>query len=190
MGDVTAAMRDRYVFLEALLGARSHLHLSYIGINASDGEPIEPSAVVKEFEYIIKHYIGEHGLDALSGRVDIEHGSNTVDASPQTQFIEQVRKLSSKVPATHWVRALERILRTGTFQDAHQLLCRPRHNAQAVTTRLPLSSYNTFLSPTSSIRSIYTWPSAGVSSRTSAHTAPTDMKYATQLKLLTACFGH
>lgn len=61
-GDVSPAQRDRYLFLETLLCARSRLVLSYVASDDRTGDPIEPSAVVKELHFILRGYLGPQGL--------------------------------------------------------------------------------------------------------------------------------
>jgi exodeoxyribonuclease V gamma subunit len=47
-GDRSSRAEDRYLFLETLLSARDHLHLSYLGRSLQDDSVIPPSAVVSE----------------------------------------------------------------------------------------------------------------------------------------------
>jgi exodeoxyribonuclease V gamma subunit len=47
-GDVSARDRDKYAFLELLLGARDQLTLSYVSRDALTGDPLAPSSVVQE----------------------------------------------------------------------------------------------------------------------------------------------
>lgn len=47
-GDVTARDRDRYAFLELLLGARDQLVLSYVSRDPLTGDALAPSSVVQE----------------------------------------------------------------------------------------------------------------------------------------------
>ena len=57
-GDRSPRSDDRYQFLEAILAARSHLILSYIGQSVKTHEPIPPSVVVTEFVELIEHFYG------------------------------------------------------------------------------------------------------------------------------------
>lgn len=68
-GDVTASEQQRYLFLEALLSARDHLALSFVGLDELTGEPLEPSSVFK-------------GLRALAGRYLHERFSPTGKGDP------------------------------------------------------------------------------------------------------------
>jgi exodeoxyribonuclease V gamma subunit len=47
-GDVTARERDKYAFLELLLGARDRLYVSYVSRDPLTGDALAPSSVVEE----------------------------------------------------------------------------------------------------------------------------------------------
>ena len=53
-GDVTARERDKYAFLELLLGARDRLYLSYVSREPLTGEGLAPSSVVDELLHAIE----------------------------------------------------------------------------------------------------------------------------------------
>jgi exodeoxyribonuclease V gamma subunit len=53
-GDVTARERDRYAFLELLLGARDRLYLSYVSREPLTGEGLAPSSVVEELLHALE----------------------------------------------------------------------------------------------------------------------------------------
>ncbi len=57
-GDRSPRADDRYQFLEALLAARSHLYLSYIGQSIRTNEVIPPSVVVTEFLEVLENGYG------------------------------------------------------------------------------------------------------------------------------------
>ncbi|MBI5184571.1 MAG: exodeoxyribonuclease V subunit gamma [Nitrospinae bacterium] len=69
-GDRSLGKEDRYIFLEALLSARSRLHISYAGQNIQDNSESPPSILVgelldyldREFELSSKASIREHVL--------------------------------------------------------------------------------------------------------------------------------
>ncbi len=65
-GDVSPPERDRYLFLETLLAARQHLFLSYVARDGATGEPLEPSPVVRELQYILRGYVGPAALGAMT----------------------------------------------------------------------------------------------------------------------------
>jgi exodeoxyribonuclease V gamma subunit len=47
-GDVTARERDKYAFLELVLGARDRLYASYVSRDPLTGDPLAPSSVVQD----------------------------------------------------------------------------------------------------------------------------------------------
>lgn len=65
-GDVTPAERDRYLFLETLLAARERVVLSYVARDATTGEPLEPSPVVRELQFVLQSYLDPPTLSALT----------------------------------------------------------------------------------------------------------------------------
>ena len=65
-GDVSPAERDRYMFLETLLAARDCIFLSYIARDAQTGEALEPSAVIRDLQFILRGMIGSEALDRLT----------------------------------------------------------------------------------------------------------------------------
>lgn len=70
-GDVSPPERDRYLFLETLLAARDRFFLSYVARDAATGEPLEPSPVVRELQYILRGYVSEDSLRAMTRRYPI-----------------------------------------------------------------------------------------------------------------------
>ena len=81
-GDRSPRADDRYQFLEALLAARSHLYLSYIGQSIRSGEPIPPSTVVSEFlellasSYGVRDMVVSHPLHPFSRKYFADGGSD------------------------------------------------------------------------------------------------------------------
>lgn len=57
-GDRSPRADDRYQFMEALLAARSHLYLSYIGQSIRTNEVILPSVVITEFLEVLERGYG------------------------------------------------------------------------------------------------------------------------------------
>jgi len=55
-GDRSPRADDRYQFLEAILAARTHLYLSYIGQSIKSNKKIPPSVVVAEFLDVLGKY--------------------------------------------------------------------------------------------------------------------------------------
>ncbi|MCP1727628.1 exodeoxyribonuclease V gamma subunit [Natronospira proteinivora] len=54
-GDRSRREDDRYLFLEALLSAREHLHVSWVGRNIRDNESLPPSVLVSQLRDHIQH---------------------------------------------------------------------------------------------------------------------------------------
>ncbi len=83
-GDRSPRADDRYQFLEALLAARSHLYLSYIGQPIRSGEAIPPSTVVSEFlelldtAYGVRNIVVGHPLHPFSRKYFAGGGSRTL----------------------------------------------------------------------------------------------------------------
>ncbi len=73
-GDRSPRADDRYQFLEALLAARSHLYISYIGQSIRTGDFIPPSNVLSEFvellntSYAVRDAVVRHPLHPFSSR--------------------------------------------------------------------------------------------------------------------------
>ena len=65
-GDVSPAERDRYMFLETLLAARERLFLSFVARDAQTGEALEPSAVIRDLQFILRGMIGPDAVDRLT----------------------------------------------------------------------------------------------------------------------------
>jgi len=59
-GDRDTRSEDRYLFLEALMSARSTLHISYIGEGVRDGKPRNPAAPLGE---LLQFLDEQYGLD-------------------------------------------------------------------------------------------------------------------------------
>ena len=80
-GDRCRRDEDRYLFLEAILSAQSHLYISYVGASIVDNSPIPPSVLVsdlrdclqqsvemEEDNDIWQHVLTHHPLQAFSQR--------------------------------------------------------------------------------------------------------------------------
>jgi exodeoxyribonuclease V gamma subunit len=65
-GDVTAAERDRYLFLETILAAREQIFLSYIARDAKTGDALEPSSVIRELQYMLRGFVDEKTLASMT----------------------------------------------------------------------------------------------------------------------------
>ncbi len=72
-GDRSRRSDDRYLFLETLLSARDHLHLSYTGRSERDNSPIPPSVLVSELlDYIEGGFETSEGVKLME-RLVVEH---------------------------------------------------------------------------------------------------------------------
>ena len=74
-GDVTSTERDRYLFLETLLAAREQIFLSYVARDAKTGDPLEPSSVIRELQFILRGFVD---ADTLA-KMTIEHPVSKYD---------------------------------------------------------------------------------------------------------------
>ncbi|QKT02663.1 exodeoxyribonuclease V subunit gamma [Ectothiorhodospiraceae bacterium 2226] len=90
-GDPSPREEDRYLFLEALLSAREHLHLSYVGRDARDNSERPPSVLVSELlDYVAVGWgkdartclVSEHPLQPFSTRC---YG----DGAPPVSYAEE-----------------------------------------------------------------------------------------------------
>lgn len=67
-GDITARDRDRHAFLEAMLGARDAIYLSYVAVEAKSGQALGPSSAVLELADALAPYLGaDSSRAALAG---------------------------------------------------------------------------------------------------------------------------
>ena len=64
-GDLWERDRERYMFFETLLSARRRVTCSWVARNPVTGDELEPSSVVREFQYILGQYVGEEGIEEL-----------------------------------------------------------------------------------------------------------------------------
>ena len=71
-GDRSRRNDDRYLFLETVLSARTHLHLSYVGQNQQDNSALPPSVLVSELLDIIEQGFGAPGGSVLE-QIVIRH---------------------------------------------------------------------------------------------------------------------
>ncbi len=65
-GDVSPSERDRYLFLEMTLAARERIFFSYIVRDAKTGDPLEPSSIIRELQYILRGFVDERILAGLT----------------------------------------------------------------------------------------------------------------------------
>ncbi len=108
-GDVTSSEQQRYLFLEALLSARDHLVLTFVGLDDLTGERREPSSLFKGLRALAGRYLQERF--APSGNHDplrIEHPLRRFDPSYFPQWFPEVESplRTCSVPAIEEARAL------------------------------------------------------------------------------------
>ncbi|MGA9724720.1 MAG: exodeoxyribonuclease V subunit gamma, partial [Candidatus Binatus sp.] len=65
-GDVSPSERDRYLYLETMLAARERIFFSYIARDAKTGDPLEPSSVIRELQYMLGGFVDEKTLAKLT----------------------------------------------------------------------------------------------------------------------------
>lgn len=107
-GDRSPRADDRYQFLEALLAARSHLYLSYIGQSIRTNEVIPPSVVVTEFlelledRYGAKNIVTSHPLHPFSRKYFTgEHDSRLFSYNGYFCKTAEILQLGPE-PTEHW----------------------------------------------------------------------------------------
>jgi exodeoxyribonuclease V gamma subunit len=65
-GDVSPTERDRYMFLETLLAARDAIYLSYVARDGRTGDPLEPSVLIRELQFILRGYADKDECKAMT----------------------------------------------------------------------------------------------------------------------------
>jgi exodeoxyribonuclease V gamma subunit len=65
-GDVSPSERDRYLFLETMLAARERVFFSYIARDAKTGDPLEPSSIIRELQFMLRGFVDEKTLAKLT----------------------------------------------------------------------------------------------------------------------------
>ena len=83
-GDVTPAERDRYLFLETILAARDRIFLSYVSRDAKTGDPLEPSSVIRELQFILRGFVDDPTLKKMT----IEHPVSEYDLKYFPEFAD------------------------------------------------------------------------------------------------------
>jgi exodeoxyribonuclease V gamma subunit len=81
-GDVTPAERDRYLFLETILAARERIFFSYIARDAKTGDPLEPSSVIRELQFMLRGFVDQHELAKLT----VNHPASRYDLNYFPEF--------------------------------------------------------------------------------------------------------
>lgn len=120
-GDRSPRADDRYQFLEALLAARSHLYLSYVGQSIRTGEVIPPSVVVTEFLELLETSYGagdievSHPLHPFSSRYFAADGDGSKKIFSYNDYYCRTAEVLQRgaLPGNAWWRG-----RTGTEEVA------------------------------------------------------------------------
>ena len=144
-GDVSPSERDRYVFLEVLLAARWRLVLSYVARNPSTGDVVEPSAVVRELQFVLRSHVSADALQGLTelhpvSSYDLGYFPDLVPPTPETAGLALHATLNPTLPAA--VASLEPVL--GDPSDASLLASasrEARRGAQAKALRSDLTRH-------------------------------------------------
>ncbi len=72
-GDRSRRDDDRYLFLEAILSARQHLYLSYVGASIVDNAPIPPSVLVSDVRDVLRQGFEQASGDDIWQQVLTQH---------------------------------------------------------------------------------------------------------------------
>ncbi len=75
-GDVSAAERDRYLFLETILAARERIFFSWVSRDAQTGDSLEASSLLRELEFILRGWVDEQ---TLSDVMTVKHPISRYD---------------------------------------------------------------------------------------------------------------
>lgn len=91
-GDVSPREADRWAFLEALLGAREALRLSYVDRDPLTGEERLPSSVLVELrEILARGYVGDDGARALVVRTPLRRHEDPLVAAVHVGAAREAR---------------------------------------------------------------------------------------------------
>lgn len=141
-GDVSPSQRDRYLFLETLLSARERLIISYVAADDRTGDPLEPSAVVRELHFILRSYLGPDGL--MSERHPLSAYDSSYDrllrTSEDIQIPYELPKCSNDV--LKGIRAKEMRRRLNHFIGGQTV---PREELESAIKVWSQETLNTFL---------------------------------------------
>jgi len=95
-GDRSRRDDDRYLFLESLLSAQSHLYISYVGASISDNTSIPPSVLVSDLRDVLQQDFMSESGDELWSQLLTHH---PLQAFSRRYFDKKDKRLFSYVNA-------------------------------------------------------------------------------------------
>jgi len=132
-GDRSPRGDDRYQFLEALLAARSHLYLSYIGQSIRTNEPIPPSVVVTEFlevldnGYGVQDIVVRHPLHSFSRKYfRVENDAHLFSYNDSACTTAKILQQGPRPAVPWWQGQLDGIRETIAFADLLRFYVNPQ----------------------------------------------------------------
>ncbi|WJG07930.1 exodeoxyribonuclease V subunit gamma [Aliiglaciecola sp. LCG003] len=110
-GDRSRRLDDRYLFLEAIISARSKLYISYLGMSAKDNSPRNPSILVSELVDYCQQVFCLQGQDTLTPKQTrknlVEHIQFQHALQPFShQYFEQHHRLGNSFNG-QWLAVLK-----------------------------------------------------------------------------------
>ncbi len=112
-GDVKSRDQDKYMFLETLISTRENLYLSWVSRDNRTGDPLEPSSVVKELQYMLQGYESPEFLAKRS----IEHPLRRYDRAYFPKFYDA--KTSAQNLPAYSPEAKQEAILSALHQDLH-----------------------------------------------------------------------
>lgn len=97
-GDRSRRDDDRYLFLEALISARQHFYISYIGRDIQDNQPCSPSILVSE----LIEYVTQSFCLAEDRGLDIDQSANNLLNHLVKQHTREPFAEENYVPGSEW----------------------------------------------------------------------------------------
>lgn len=124
LGDRAKRNDDRYIFLEALLAARSKVLLFYLGSTLHDGKALPPSVVVAEL------------LDSLTESFSLAHGNSGLDPGLDPGFEARRKRLQEQIEVRHPLQPFSRRYFSGAETRLYSFAAEYCRAAQAKETGL------------------------------------------------------
>lgn len=114
-GDVNSRDQDKYMFLETLISTREKLYLSWVSRDNRTGDPLEPSSVVKELQYMLQGY---ESPEFLARRL-IEHPLRRYDRAYFPKFYDATEISPPKNLPNYGKEAREEAILSALHHDLH-----------------------------------------------------------------------